>query len=125
MWSARLPQPISKEAFIISQVENCKEAARHERAVAALTRRTGIPLAEVRALFAEEFARLARGATVRSYLITCTAANVLAALREKQNVICHQQQYGADGKRHHEPERKAGQVARTFHNQRYDHSEKA
>jgi hypothetical protein len=71
---------------MISQFENCKEAVRHERAIAALTHRTGVPLAEVRALFAEEFARLARGATVRSYLITCTVANVLAALREKKAV---------------------------------------
>lgn len=71
---------------MISQSENCKEAVRHERAIAALTHRTGAPLAEVRALFAEEFARLARGATVRSYLITCTVSNVLAALREKKAV---------------------------------------
>lgn len=69
---------------MISHLENCKEAARHERAISALTQRTGAPLAEVRTLFAEEFARLARGAKVRSYLVTCTAANVLAALREKR-----------------------------------------
>jgi hypothetical protein len=69
---------------MISQVENCKEAVRHERAISALMHRTGVPLAEVRALFAEEFARLARGATVRSYLITRTASNVLAALHAKR-----------------------------------------
>lgn len=69
---------------MISQFENCREAVRHERAISALTHRTGVPVAEVRALFAEEFARLARGATVRSYLITRTASNVLAALREKR-----------------------------------------
>lgn len=64
--------------------ENCKEAARHERAIGALTRRTGAPLAEVRALFVEEFARLAQGARVRSYLVTLTASKVLAALRGKR-----------------------------------------
>lgn len=66
---------------MISHFENCKEAAGHERAISTLTQRTGVPLAEVRALFAKEFARLARGATVRSYLVTRTASNVLAALR--------------------------------------------
>ena len=71
---------------MISQFENCKEAVRHERAIATLTHRTGVPVAEVRALFAEEFARLARDATVRSYLITCTVSNVLAALRKKKAV---------------------------------------
>jgi hypothetical protein len=69
---------------MISQFENCKEAVRHERAVAALAHRTGVPLAEVRALFAEEFARLGRGAKVRSYLITRTVSNVRAGLRAKK-----------------------------------------
>ncbi len=67
-----------------SILENGKEAARHERAISALTRRTGAPLAQVRALFAEEHARLARGATVRSYLVVLTASRVLAALRGKR-----------------------------------------
>lgn len=74
---------IQPEAFMISHFENCKEAAQHERAISALTERTGVPRAEVGALFAKEFARLARGATVRSYLVTRAASNVLAALREK------------------------------------------
>jgi len=60
------------------------EAARHESAIRALTHRTGVPLGEVRALFGIEFARLARGATVRSYLITRAASNVLADLRRKR-----------------------------------------
>ncbi len=77
----------SREPFMISHLENCKQAARHERAISALTQRTGAPLAEVRALFAEEFARLAQGAKVRSYLVTCTASNVLAALREKRRPL--------------------------------------
>ena len=64
--------------------ERGDEVARHERAVSALTDRTGVPLAEVRALFAGEFARLARGATVRSYLAIRTASNVLAMLRGKR-----------------------------------------
>jgi hypothetical protein len=57
------------------------DAVRHERAVSALSHRTGAPLAEVRALFGRELARLAQGATVRSYLVTRTASNVLAMLR--------------------------------------------
>jgi hypothetical protein len=67
-----------------SHFERGNDAARHERAVSALTDRTGAPLSEVRALFAGEFARLARGATVRSYLAIRTASNVLAMLREKR-----------------------------------------
>lgn len=75
---------IGNEAFMVSHFENCNEAVRHERAISALTQRTGVPLAEVRALFAAEFARLERDATVRKYLVTCTASTVLAALREKR-----------------------------------------
>jgi len=63
------------------QFERGNESARHERAVSSLTDRTGVPLAEVRDLFAGEFARLARGATVHSYLAIRTASNVLAMLR--------------------------------------------
>jgi hypothetical protein len=73
----------SAEAFMISHLEKCKEAAQHERAINALTERTGAPRAEVGALFATEFARLAQRATVRSYLVTRTVSNVLAALRQK------------------------------------------
>lgn len=71
---------------MMSDFDNSKEAARHERAIGALTQRTGAPLAEVRALFAEEFARLAQGATVRRYLVTRTASNVLAVLRERRRL---------------------------------------
>ena len=70
----------------MSDFDNGKEAARHERAVSALTQRTGVPHAEVRALFAEEFARLARDATVRKYLVTRTTSNVLGALRERRRL---------------------------------------
>ena len=69
---------------MISHSEDYKEAVRQERAISALTQRTGAPLAEVRALFAAEFARLERSATVRKYLVTCAASTVLAALREKR-----------------------------------------
>jgi hypothetical protein len=68
---------------MISHFENCTEAARHEQAIGALAQRTEVSLADVRVLFTEEFARLARGATVRSYLVTRAASNVLAALRGK------------------------------------------
>ena len=70
---------------MISHLEHCTEAAGHEQAIGALAQRTGVSLAEVRVLFTEEFARLARGATVRSYLVTRAASNVLAALREKRS----------------------------------------
>ncbi|MBW4052560.1 MAG: hypothetical protein HIU85_14075 [Proteobacteria bacterium] len=69
---------------MISHFEKCKEAARHERAIGALTQRTGVSLAEARVLFDQEFARLARGATVHSYLVTRAASNVLTALRGKR-----------------------------------------
>ncbi len=79
--SARSGPINDNEASMISHLDNCTEAARHERAISTLMQRTGAPLAEVRALFAKEFARLARDATVRSYLVTRTESNVLAALR--------------------------------------------
>ena len=63
--------------------EPCKEAVRHERAMSSLSDRTGAPLAEVRNLFAQEFARLELGAKVRSYLAVLTASNVHAMLRRK------------------------------------------
>jgi Protein of unknown function (DUF3562) len=64
-------------------IEPDKEAVRHERAVTSLCDRTGAPLAEVRSLFAQEFARLELGAKVRSYLSVLTASNVHAMLRRK------------------------------------------
>lgn len=64
-----------------------KEVAQHERTISALSERTGVPRAEVGALFAEEFARLALGAKVRSYLVTRTASNVLATLRKKPPAV--------------------------------------
>lgn len=64
---------------------DANEPAQHERVIGALTDRTGVPLAEVRALYAGEFARLARGATVRSYLALRARSNVLAMLRERRD----------------------------------------
>jgi hypothetical protein len=63
---------------------DANESAQHERAIGALTDRTGVPLAEVRALYAGEFARLARGATVRKYLTLRATSNVLAMLRGRR-----------------------------------------
>ena len=63
--------------------ERGKEAVRHERAITSLRDRAGVPLAEVRGLFAQEFSRLELGAKVRSYLSVLTAANVRAMLRRK------------------------------------------
>jgi hypothetical protein len=43
-------------------------SARSLKYMRAFADRTGVPLAEIRALYAGELARLARGATVRRYL---------------------------------------------------------
>jgi len=63
--------------------EAAKEAARNERALSSLCDRSGVPLAEVRSLFAQEFSRLAFGAKIRSYLSVLTASNVRAMLRRQ------------------------------------------
>ena len=44
---------------------------------------TGVPLEDVRSLFAQEFSRLELGAKVRSYLAVLTASNVRAMLRRR------------------------------------------
>jgi Protein of unknown function (DUF3562) len=61
--------------------EEEKEAASRERTIRALTNRAGAPLERVRDLFAEEFARLGRGARVRNFLHVLTTSNVRAMLR--------------------------------------------
>lgn len=66
-----------------SLLERAREAPGHEHAIGRLRDRTGAPLAEVRRLFAEEFARLEFGASVRGYLSALTARNVLALLRHR------------------------------------------
>lgn len=53
----------------------------HEREISALTSMTGVPAEEVRALFEGEFARLASGATVNTFLKARTVSNVLTILR--------------------------------------------
>ncbi len=60
-----------------------KEAVRHERAMSSLCDRTGAPLAQVRSLFVQEFARLELGAKVRSYLGVLAASHVRAMLRSE------------------------------------------
>ena len=59
------------------------EHARHERAISSMSERTGTSLAEVRVLFAQEFARLELRAKVRSYLSVLTTSSVRARLRRK------------------------------------------
>jgi hypothetical protein len=58
-----------------------------ERVIRSLSRRTGVPPAAIRILFSQEFARLALGAKVRSYLPALTAANVRALLRSVRTVL--------------------------------------
>lgn len=55
-----------------------------ERAISSLCDRTGASRTDVSVLFAQEFARLALGATVRSYLRLLAAANVHAMLRRRR-----------------------------------------
>ena len=57
-----------------------------ERAIRSLSGRTGVPPGAIRILFSKEFARLAVGAKVRSYLPALTAANVRALLRSAGKV---------------------------------------
>jgi hypothetical protein len=66
-----------------SLFDSDKEAVRHEGAINSLRNRTGVPLAEVRSLFAQEFSRLELGAKVRSYLTILTVSNVRTMLRRK------------------------------------------
>jgi len=71
--------------MLSSNAPNANEVAQHEQVIGTLTARTGVPLAEVRALYAGEFARLARDATVRSYLALRATSNVLAMLRGRSD----------------------------------------
>jgi hypothetical protein len=74
-----------EENTVHFNLSDANEAAQYEREIGALNARTGIALAEVRALYAQEFARLARGATVRSYLALRTTSNVLEMMRRRRN----------------------------------------
>ena len=56
---------------------------RHEREIRSLSDRSGAPVAQVRTLFSDEFARLKMGAKVGSYLGVLTASNVRGMLRRK------------------------------------------
>lgn len=64
-----------------SFVERGNESARHERAIALLTARTGASPEEVRGLYATELARLRRGARVHTYLQILTTSKVRSVLR--------------------------------------------
>ncbi len=54
------------------------EAARHERAISAIAEAGNASLEKIRGLYAEEFARLEKGAKVRTYLHALAVANVRA-----------------------------------------------
>lgn len=68
-------------------LEAGKDTVRRERAVSSLSDRTGAPLADVRTLFAQEFAALELGARVRSYLTVLTASRVRTRLRRRKQVV--------------------------------------
>jgi hypothetical protein len=67
---------------MISVPVHSSDAARQERAISSIAKTGNASLEKIRGLFAEEFARLEKGATVRKYLHTLAAANVRANLRE-------------------------------------------
>jgi hypothetical protein len=64
--------------------ENGRQAKRNERAMSRLSDQTGAALPEVRDLYAQEFLRLERGATVRSFLEVLTASNVRSMIRRSR-----------------------------------------
>ena len=74
---------------MFSSFDASKEAAGNERAMSLLSDRTGAPLTEVQALFAQEFSRLELRARVRSYLAVLTASNVRAMLRHGRTRTAH------------------------------------
>jgi len=53
-----------------------------ERAISAIAQACNASLEKIRSLFAEEFARLEKGAKVRTYLHALAVANVRAHVRE-------------------------------------------
>ena len=58
------------------------ETARHERAISTIAETGGTSVEKIRGLFAEEFARLEKGAKVRKYLHALAVANVRTKLRQ-------------------------------------------
>lgn len=69
-------------AMSMISVQTHSEAARHERAISAIAATGNASLEKIRSLFAEEFARLEKGAKVRTYLHALAVANVRAHVRE-------------------------------------------
>jgi len=67
---------------MISVQTHSLEAARHERAISAIADAGNASLEKIRSLFAAEFARLEKGAKVRTYLHALAVANVRAHVRE-------------------------------------------
>lgn len=61
---------------------HCTEAARRDRAISTIAKAGKASLEKIRGLYAEEFARLEKGAKVRTYLHTLAVANVRTKVRE-------------------------------------------
>lgn len=68
-----------------SSLQTAKDAARSERAISSLSERVGVAPSRVRRIFADECARLDRGAKVREYLHVLAASNVRAMLCRAAN----------------------------------------
>jgi hypothetical protein len=67
---------------MISVPTHSIEAARTERAIHTIAETGNASLEKIRGLFAEEFARLEKGAKVRTYLHALAVANVRAQVGE-------------------------------------------
>lgn len=84
---------------------------RHDRAIRSLSDHTGLPQEAIRALLVREYARLERGAKVRSYLLVLAAANVRTAVHRRSIALTLRDgdAYSAGGAL--EPARVAGATA--------------
>jgi hypothetical protein len=68
--------------YVETPTENAgAEATRHERIIKSLAEGSSHSVAEVKALFVREYARLADGAKIRVHLLTLATSNVRSQLR--------------------------------------------
>ena len=84
-WYDLQPKVIDPFPVVIGMISvqtHSTQAARHERAISTLAETGNASLEKIRGLFAEEFARLEKGAKVRTYLHVLAVANVRARVRE-------------------------------------------
>lgn len=85
-WKIQAIAILSWSIGMISVQTHSIEAARHERAISTIAEAGDASLEEIRGLFAEEFARLDKGAKIRKYLHALAVANVRAKVREAARI---------------------------------------